>query len=156
MSTTDNAEASSSSDQSTNSGQEQQFSSNRFNPEWASLGRKNLWRAVLSQVLRDLCDSSPSIQREARSWALHKKNNEDREMCCELAGVSSDAFVAFTKSFLASFETGGRDAILNAARYLYSGLKSTDAESNFLTSPEGFADDSEISDGISIAETPDQ
>lgn len=38
--------------------------------------------------------------------------------------------------------------MLKAAIYLYAGLKSTDSESNFLSGPDGFADDSEMTDGL--------
>jgi hypothetical protein len=67
----------------------------------------------------------------------------DREMCCDFAGVELNSFVQFAKSCIANYDNGGRQAMLKAANYLYAGLKSTDAESNFLASPDGFSDDEE-------------
>lgn len=89
------------------------------------------------------------IQRGARSWVLHKRYASDRATCCELAGVSEEAFVAFTRNCLQSFDAGGAAAIKQAAKYLYNNsLKNFDTESSFLSSPESIADDSDISDGL--------
>lgn len=80
---------------------------------------------------------------------MSKRAAEDRHTTCELAGVDTNSFVEFTRKCVKNYDNGGKASMLKAAIYLYAGLKSTDADSNFMSSPDGYADDSDLLDGVS-------
>ena len=72
----------------------------------------------------------------------------DRDTTCELADVHPETFLKFTRKCVRNYDNGGREEMLNAAKYLYAGQKTIDTDSNFMSGPDGFADDRELSEGL--------
>lgn len=77
---------------------------------------------------------------------LSKKDEKDRQTTCELAGVDPDSFIQFTRKCMKDYDAGGKRSMLRAAIYLYAGLKSTDSDSNFMSGPDDYSEDTDLID----------